>query len=691
MRGNNRFERFCVYCSGIIFGLIIFFLFLMSIFSTSYFYNGEHTYYLKDNPFLHMVVISAVVLIVCYFRNKIHITDRMVEILLMTVTAVMSMFVLFMQLKPVSDQYEVMRAAHGFLHGNYEAWEEGGYCFYWNHQNGIVLLFAFISMFIGSYNYLVMQLINVFLMTSSMYLIYKIAKRRYPTGRTANITAIALFMFAPFWSYVTYIYGTLYGYFAVMAGIWFLLRYFEGKSFINGILSALCMAFATIAKSNYYIMFIAVVIVIIVKVISQKKNRKKAIIALTCMILFTGISHSAVSAVISSKTGKDTPEGVPYIMWAAMGLSEGWLAPGWINGMSDYVYKDSGYNKELTIWAGKNYIKQFIEKVADDPSYGVEFFVKKTASQWNNPTFRCFELFYDRDSEVEAPKILTNLFSEGTRSNIILCYILNLAHALILFGTLMCIVFGLKHMRIEDMLTGIMFIGGFLFHLVWEAACEYTIPYFVLIIPYAVSGFEQLADWLTGLYKKRESVRRKALIKRTPAIIAVAVLILVTYMVYDKVLPDQTKEYKIYLANGIEHPLANGEYEIYSTTEEQCVLGMYDDGQTIGVIHKNSDGLYRMRFSACNFINSRKSYYIWLDESKDFLVQNMFSESKVTARRISEGGTSVWIISSAGDGKYTIGTTDGYVLERNPVNGTLFYSFRESDNDNQTWYIDKIE
>ena len=39
----------------------------------------------------------------------------------------------------------------------------------------------------------------------------------------------------------------------------------------------------------------------------------------------------------------------------------------------------------------------------------------------------------------------------------------------------------------------VIFLGGYLFHFVWESSASYTIPYFVVMIPYAVKG---LADWV---------------------------------------------------------------------------------------------------------------------------------------------------------------------------------------------------
>jgi len=47
-------------------------------------------------------------------------------------------------------------------------------------------------------------------------------------------------------------------------------------------------------------------------------------------------------------------------------------------------------------------------------------------------------------------------------------------------------------MRWEALIPGIIFIGGFLFHLVWEAKGQYTVCYFVLLIPYAWMGIRNM-------------------------------------------------------------------------------------------------------------------------------------------------------------------------------------------------------
>ncbi len=54
-----------------------------------------------------------------------------------------------------------------------------------------------------------------------------------------------------------------------------------------------------------------------------------------------------------------------------------------------------------------------------------------------------------------------------------------------------------------SLVPALVFIGGFFFHLFWEAKCQYTIPYFVLLIPYAAAGYGRLTEWISGPSARR--------------------------------------------------------------------------------------------------------------------------------------------------------------------------------------------
>lgn len=60
-------------------------------------------------------------------------------------------------------------------------------------------------------------------------------------------------------------------------------------------------------------------------------------------------------------------------------------------------------------------------------------------------------------------------------------------------------------MPLHRLLLPMIFIGGFIFHMFWEAKCQYTVTYFVLLIPYCVKGLmdmtDEIADWILHIKK----------------------------------------------------------------------------------------------------------------------------------------------------------------------------------------------
>ena len=60
-----------------------------------------------------------------------------------------------------------------------------------------------------------------------------------------------------------------------------------------------------------------------------------------------------------------------------------------------------------------------------------------------------------------------------------------------------------KKIQTLELIFPIVFIGGFLFHLIWEAKCQYTITYFILLIPYAIVGYKIIGEKLLKLYNTK--------------------------------------------------------------------------------------------------------------------------------------------------------------------------------------------
>lgn len=689
----NKLEKICVSFAGLIFGGILLYLLLMSMNSTSICYEGEHTYYLQDSPVMHILCILVMIGIIRVCKNKlpVTITPGFLKIYMLVVTALMALFVLMTQFEPISDQEEVMLAAKQFLMGNYSAWEPGGYAFYWKHQNGIILIMALVLSLIGTYNYVGLQLINVALLAVSMFLIYRVMSRFSEKKNNGNAVAIAIFLYVPFWFYVTFIYGTLIGFAAMMASIWFTFRYMDNGKWPDAFGAACFVAVAVTAKSNYYIMLIAVVIVLVIKLVSA--NWKRALTLMLLMAVFVTGAGRIVDGVVSANIGKEVPQGPPAEVWVAMGLSEGWLAPGWINGMSDYIYRDSGYDREMTRWAGRNYIRQFVERAEKEQGYAQSFFTKKTASQWNNPVFECFQLLEDRNTKVSIPAWLQRFINTGTFSNRILTGIFNYVQTLILFGALLYLILSVRKIRMEEMLFGIIFIGGFLFHMFWEACCTYTIPYFVLLIPYSVNGYLEISDKISdfGMREKR------SLAKPILFLVVFGMLVLGSGSYFSKILPNDNVKYQQYLAGLNQVTLKNGSYIIAPANSDNTVIGLYEDesvdGASVGVVWKDEGRNQRICLARVRDINDfdkyknlTSTYYMWLEQNQFYLSWKDENDS-VVSRKLKEEDSFLWRLERAGEGLYYIYSSDGRVLEYSPINGVLFFNEKDGSNEYQVWRI----
>ena len=81
---------------------------------------------------------------------------------------------------------------------------------------------------------------------------------------------------------------------------------------------------------------------------------------------------------------------------------------------------------------------------------------------------------------------------DGSPVNMLFYFLFNILQSIILFGTLCYFVFDSKNASLSTLLPAVTFIGGFLFLLFWEAKAQYTILFFILLIPYSITGFQSL-------------------------------------------------------------------------------------------------------------------------------------------------------------------------------------------------------
>lgn len=95
------------------------------------------------------------------------------------------------------------------------------------------------------------------------------------------------------------------------------------------------------------------------------------------------------------------------------------------------------------------------------------------------------------------PSFTRSLFKEGGTANEIYWQLCNAVQTLVYGGALLFAVFRFRRVKFQGLFFAVIFIGGFLFHLFWEAKGQYTVSYFTLLIPYAVLGMQDWIHWVS--------------------------------------------------------------------------------------------------------------------------------------------------------------------------------------------------
>lgn len=499
---NKKIEKILVYAIEIIFILLLCFLTIESIFKTCKIVSGEVTKYLWDNPFIHIVTISITIgIFILINREKIKLSKKTLWILIGIWFVISLIWVFTANIYPRADQKYIYKIAEQMRSGNFRGFEKGRYMYSNPHQSGLLLYEYILGFIFGSKNYLALQVVNILALLGAFYCIYKITRILFKEKKTSVTTIVGLFMFIPLWFYISFIYGNIIGLTLSMAGVLFALKYIENRSIKYIIFSAITIALAISAKSNYLITLIAVICILILDIISNKKW--KNIIPIIILVVVYIIVKLAIPFAVRCITKTEESKGIPMLAYVEMGLEDGKRAPGWYNGYNRKVYRKNSYDYDKSSEAVKRKLNKSVDKFKNNPQYAGEFFYKKTVSQWNNPTFQAFWNNWGKRGKQDRSLPVKVLCGNNIVNTVITQY-MNIFQTIILFGATAYMIIRFKKNDIKQLTFAIIFIGGFLFHLIWEAKCQYTITYFVLLIPYSVKGYIDLSKYIDDKIKNRK-------------------------------------------------------------------------------------------------------------------------------------------------------------------------------------------
>lgn len=567
---RDSFERIVNILIRVILAVVVFLLFLHSIFSTSFIGQipGEdggiqdHTLNIADSPLLHLLILAlltvcSVILYRIFRKGKREINLRAALLIIAGAGFLLGIIWIFStQLLPGSDPAKVCRVAAQWRDGNFTSFEqsvdgEEGYIFKYPFQSGIVLFYYLLMGLLGTENYVGMQVVNLLALTVSYYLIVQILGRFWKEDKASVMFAhMALILWVPYMFYVTYLYGIMPGMACSLGAVYCMVRYLESRKWLYMLPAALLMGIATVFKMNCLIYLVAIGCFLAYdavenllgkrekgKEVTEDKGAGKTWLMSLLFVAVMGLGvagiNRAVNSYVEHLSGYEMPEGQVMLSWVVMGLQEAPKGPGNYNGFNGNVYTQSNYDTELANERSKEALKLQLQWMAEEPvNHGLVFFARKTAYQWNDPTFISLDRMAGRRSEIETAPFIQSLIAGKGCSY--LSVWLNIVQTLILTGALFYLLLTCKKAKIYELVIYVVFLGGFLFHLVWESSASYAIPYYVLLIPYAAKGFAEYVRWADQVWvwvrekpaaQKKEDIRGIFSKKNAPLLGGAALLL----------------------------------------------------------------------------------------------------------------------------------------------------------------------
>lgn len=518
----TKIGRFFCYAVKFIFAAAVLFIFVMSLMSICYLNDAEYVYFCRDTA-LKQLLFIAVVTIAVAGLSKIAVVKKLIDVFddekaykkavgsVVILSFILGLiWMLSTQYLTIGDPRYVMEAAQAMHMGDYSMFKEGGYVHMYTNQTGLVLIEYLLGFILGGRNYMAFQLINVI---SYSIVINEIAWNTKRMGFRNFIAVMAAgfgIIYLPILFLISYSYGTLSGLAASLLAFRLVQLYLEKIKPALTLTGAVLLTFTAILLKNNYLIFALGLLCYLVLYGFLKKSIK--VILPTLLIIVSIIVASKLPGmIITSITGEDMSRGSASISWMVMGISdEGYRAPGWFSGYNTKTYADAGYDPEVQKEIVKRDLQERLSEFKENPIGAIDFFVRKNTSQWCDPLFQTLWVVDQSDETIDLP--FYQWYLRSAKGAYEMSRVMNYLHLLILFGSLVCALAPADiHRRVDlpeatleikrnnkwkfttQQYLKICFIGGFIFHTIWEAKGRYTISYMVLLVPFAVAGIAVFA------------------------------------------------------------------------------------------------------------------------------------------------------------------------------------------------------
>lgn len=353
------------------------------------------------------------------------------------------------------------------------------------------------------------RIFNIFFNLLIIFGLYKITKqlaKQYKTNNTLMFILIFTFITIPMLT--TFMYGDIPALALSLFSVYFMMKYTETKKIRYGIFASLITMVAYMMRMNTLIFVIATVIYLVLNIFKDFKQKavKEKLINLAVIAIFlalTFIPSSLVKIYYLNKYDLKDGKTYPSISYFLMAMEEGPRANGWYSESIAEPALNSLKTGENISDEYKEKIKQRLEYFAKNPGYTIDFYQKKLTTTWAESTYSAlFNNGITEESNLNWTKAPLTFYQKALIILTFTCAIIVLVQ-------------NRKNLSLELIFLVTIFLGGFCFHILWEAKSRYIIPYIVVLIPVAsvmISG-EGIRKIFGGIKEKIKKKKEEFILK----------------------------------------------------------------------------------------------------------------------------------------------------------------------------------
>ena len=458
---------------------------------------SEHITISYNNIFyiIGLIVIGLIIYFVSNILNKYLYKDekkkKLRKILCISAISIYIiadiLWTIFVRAPIVGDQVHVNSMGQLFYRGydeeiinsdTYAGIPLGEYIQAYNQQIPQAFLYSLFFRLIHIDEFGTPRALNVIAIIIILVAIYKIGNMISKNHKINKVRLMVLFLtFLSLPMLSTFVYGDIPSLAFALLSVYYMMKFVDYNKLKYFTLATIFSMIAYMFRMNSLIFVIATVIYLLFNLFTKitSKTVKENIINALLIVIFIVVSivpAQIVNDYYINKYNLDKSKEYPNISYILMGMSESWRGNGWYNeDIGEPALKNPESSKEE--YAEK--IKDRLTYFSQNMGYTFRFYTMKLASMWSENTYSAVRLNLLHESEDDYLNVIKEPLTFYQKALLILMCVCSI----------IVLIQNRKNLSVNVIYLLLIFMGGFAFHIIWEAKSRYIIPYIVVLIPIA--------------------------------------------------------------------------------------------------------------------------------------------------------------------------------------------------------------